>query len=250
MTRQAQAVVLLLLGGAVVRASITDIYLRYVKEGLRPFLIAAGLLLILAAVMTLIHELRPVAAVKAGHHGGRDGGHDGPGDEGHGHREPRVGWLLILPVLGLLLLAPPALGSYSAAQAGTALSGEPVSAYRPLPDGDPVPLGVLDYASRAVFDNGESLGGRTVRLIGFVANGPDEEPILARMILTCCAADGRPIKIGMTGKAPTGLAADTWVEVVGRYTDRTATDPVNGAIVPYVEVETWREIEPPKQQYE
>lgn len=52
MNRQAQAVVLLLLGGAVVRASVTDLYLRYVKEGLRPFLIAAGLLLIVAAVMT------------------------------------------------------------------------------------------------------------------------------------------------------------------------------------------------------
>ena len=40
--RQAQAVVLLLLGGAVLKASFTDMYLRYVKEGLRPFLIAAG----------------------------------------------------------------------------------------------------------------------------------------------------------------------------------------------------------------
>ena len=42
MNRQAQAVVLLLLGGAVLKASVTDMYLRYVKEGLRPFLIAAG----------------------------------------------------------------------------------------------------------------------------------------------------------------------------------------------------------------
>ncbi|MEV5767002.1 TIGR03943 family protein, partial [Micromonospora sp. NPDC052213] len=60
MNRQAQAVVLLLLGGAVVRASLTDLYLRYVKEGLRPFLVAAGLLLVVAAVMTLWYELRPV----------------------------------------------------------------------------------------------------------------------------------------------------------------------------------------------
>ena len=59
MNRQAQAVVMLLFGGAVVKASVTDMYLRYVKEGLRPFLIAAGLLLIAAAIMTLIHDLRP-----------------------------------------------------------------------------------------------------------------------------------------------------------------------------------------------
>ena len=36
MNRQAQAVILLLIGGAVLRTSLTDLYLRYVKEGLRP----------------------------------------------------------------------------------------------------------------------------------------------------------------------------------------------------------------------
>ena len=40
---------LLLVGGAILRASLTDLYLRYVKAGLRPFLIAAGVLLVLAA---------------------------------------------------------------------------------------------------------------------------------------------------------------------------------------------------------
>ncbi|HEX6245842.1 MAG TPA: hypothetical protein VFZ61_33185, partial [Polyangiales bacterium] len=51
-----------------------------------------------------------------------DHDHDHDHDHGHGHdhghHEPRVGWLLILPVLGLLLVAPPALGSYAAGQAG------------------------------------------------------------------------------------------------------------------------------------
>jgi hypothetical protein len=40
--RRAQAVVLLLFGGAIVKARVTDLYLRYVKEGLRPFLIGPG----------------------------------------------------------------------------------------------------------------------------------------------------------------------------------------------------------------
>jgi uncharacterized membrane protein YcgQ (UPF0703/DUF1980 family) len=70
------------------------------------------------------------------------------------------------------------------------------------------------------------------------------------MILSCCAADGRPIKLGMDGDPPTGLAADTWVEVVGRYTDRTGKDPVNGEDIPYLRVESWRQVDPPKQQYE
>jgi uncharacterized repeat protein (TIGR03943 family) len=238
--RQAQAVVMLLLGGAVVKASVTDMYLRYVKEGLRPFLIAAGALLIAAAVMTLWYELRarPETAVDEDGHG-------------HAHHEPRVGWLLILPVLGLLLVAPPALGSYAAGQSGTVLTAENSgSDYPPLPAGDPVPVGLLDYASRATFDDGRSLTGRDLQLTGFLTPGPDGEPMLARIVLSCCAADGRPIKVGLTGDAPVGLAADTWVRIVGRYTDRVAKDPVNKATVPYLQVRSWQEIPPPKRQYE
>jgi uncharacterized repeat protein (TIGR03943 family) len=250
MNRQAQAVMMLLFGGAVVRASVTDMYLRYVKESLRPFLIAAGLVLVAAAVMTLVHEvLRPASGASIDKQGPRATEEHDHGD-GKPHREPWVGWLLILPVLGLLLVAPPALGSYAAGQAGTALSSQQVSDYPPLPPGDPAKISVLDYASRAVFDKGVSLGDRTVQLTGFIAQGPNGEPILARIILACCAADGRPIKLGMSGNAPTGLANDTWVEVLGRYTDRTVTDPVNDETIPYIEVETWTEIDPPRNQYE
>jgi uncharacterized repeat protein (TIGR03943 family) len=260
MNRQAQAVVLLLLGGAVLKASFTDMYLRYVKEGLRPFLIASAILLLAVAVMTLVYDLRPArrtAAAAADDHGPdtAPGSDDAPDDHGHdhggkGHHEPRIGWLLILPVLGLLLVAPPALGSYAAGQAGTALGSQPVSDYPPLPAGDPVRLTVLDYASRAIFDQGASIGDRRIQLTGFVATGANGEPILARMILSCCAADGRPIKLGMAGDPPTGLAPDTWVEVVGRYTDQTGKDPVNGENIPYLKVESWRQVDPPKQPYE
>ncbi len=238
MNRQAQAVVMLLFGGAILKASLTDMYLRYVKEGLRPFLIAAGLLLVAAAVMTLWHDLRAPRAE--------------PDDDGHGHahHEPRVGWLLILPVLGLLLVAPPALGSYAAGQAGTVLAAQTESDYPALPAGDPVPVTLLDYASRAVFDDGRSLTGRTLRLTGFVTPGPDGQPMLARMVLSCCAADGRPIKVALSGDTPTSVPADTWVEIDGRYTDRRGTDEINQAAVPYLEVTSWREITPPKQQYE
>ncbi|MEU6077783.1 TIGR03943 family protein [Micromonospora sp. NPDC047074] len=249
MNRQAQAVVLLLLGGAVIRASLTDLYLRYVKEGLRPFLIAAGLLLVATAVMTLWYELRPILR-RADAPAPADGP-DGHDHDGHGHHEPRVGWLLILPVLGLLLVAPPALGSYAAGQAGTAVTTrQQPSDYPPLPEGDPVRVTVLDYASRALFDRGTSIGDRRVQLTGFVTTGPDGRPLLARMVLSCCAADGRPVKLGLTGAAPEGLADDTWIEVTGRYSDRIARDPVNDAEIPYLDVESWRQVPVPRQQYE
>jgi uncharacterized repeat protein (TIGR03943 family) len=237
MTRLSQAIILLLFGGAIVRASITDLYLRYVKEGLRPFLIAAGALLIAGAVMTLWWELTD--------HDAEGIGHD------HAHHEPRVGWLLILPVIGLLLVAPPALGSYAAGQAGTVLTAQTSdSDYPALPPGDPAPISLLDYASRAVFDGGKTLTGRTLRLTGFITTGPDGQPLLTRIVLTCCAADGRPIKVGLIGDVPTAVPADAWVTVVGGYSPRIEKDPVNKATVPYLEVRSWQQIPAPTRQYE
>ncbi|GIF46024.1 membrane protein [Asanoa ferruginea] len=228
---------LLLLGGAVLKASLTDIYLRYVKEGLQPFLIGAGALLVVTAVMTLVHDLRSQS---------KEDNHDG---HHHAHG-PAVGWLLVLPVIGLLLVAPPALGAFAAGQAGTAVPSKAASEYPPLPPGDPATISILEYVSRAVYDNGASIGGRTVRMSGFVIRGQAGELLLARMIMSCCAADGRPIKLGMTGNAPHDLAADTWIEVTGRFTDKAGADPVNGERIPYVDVQTWNQIDPPRNQYQ
>jgi uncharacterized repeat protein (TIGR03943 family) len=235
MSKLTQAVVMLLFGGAILRASVTDLYLRYVKEGLRPFLIAAGLLLVIAAAMTIWYALRDPSPSTA---------------DDHVHHEPRVGWLLILPVLGLLLVAPPALGSYAANQAGSVVAAPAEgSDYPPLPAGDPADLSLIDYASRALFDAGRSLQDRDIRLTGFITTAPDGKPMLARMVLTCCAADGRPIKIGLTGRAPIDVPTDTWVAVTGTYTPVSSKDPVNKVDVAYLEVKTWQETTEPKQPY-
>jgi len=236
--RQAQSVILLLVGGAILRASVTDLYLRYVKEGLRPFLIAAGVLLVAAAAATLWYELRARRDAP-------DADHD---EHGHKHTGPWVAWLLVLPVFALLLVAPPALGSYAANRSGTALSE--TSDFAPLPAGDPVTVSVVDYATRAVYDDGKSLGGRRVKIIGFVLVGDDGAPYLARMILSCCAADARPVKIGLDGAVPTGLAADSWIEVTGRYTAKSTKDSVNDGVIPYLDVEKLRQVAAPTNQYE
>lgn len=274
---------MLLLGGAILKASLTDMYLRYVKAGLQPFLIGAGALLVLAAVMTLWYDLRHGSTVdtECADHDGPAAGTDpaaGHGDRAHagvahdhaegasgagrgragsahdhghsGHREPRVGWLLIAPVLGLLLVAPPALGSYAAGQAGSALSAQQVSDFPALPDGDPAEISVLDYATRAIFDKGLSIGERRVRITGFLSDNPEGGQLLTRMILSCCAADARPIKVGMNGSVPTGLLADSWVEITGTYSDQRGTDSVNGDSIPFIEVLEWRTVQAPAEQYE
>ncbi|MET9890518.1 TIGR03943 family protein [Streptomyces sp. NPDC006465] len=312
MNRQAQAAVLFLLGAAVLHASVTDLYLRYVKAGLQPLLLAAGVVLIVTALATVWYEVREHRTASAGRpdadadsdseeaHGREDAhatmaanavavaegpavtgsnapghadaggltngpGHgdapgradmDGRGDgatddvpgHGHTHREPRISWLLVLPLLALILVAPPALGSYSAMRTGTALQAP--FGYAKLPAGDPVPLGLVDYASRAAYDHGRSLGGRQVKVSGFLALDHAGTPYLVRMALNCCAADAQPVKIGLTGRIPPVLRPDTWLEVTGTYTGKRTKDPVNGGIIPFLDVSAARPVATPHDPYD
>ncbi|MGW2457681.1 TIGR03943 family putative permease subunit [Streptomyces sp. NPDC001761] len=229
MNRQAQAAVLFLLGGALLHAGTTDLYLRYVKAGLRPLLLAAGAVLIAAALATAWYERR------------RD-------RERHPHPEPRVAWLLLLPLLALILIAPPALGSYSALRSGTALQ-KPYG-YGPLQAGDPVPLSVVDYASRAAYGHGRSLHGRAVRVTGFLALDHAGRPYLVRMALNCCAADAQPVKIALTGALPPVLRPDAWLEVTGTYAPGLTHDPVNDGPIPYLLVTATRPVQAPRDPYD
>jgi uncharacterized repeat protein (TIGR03943 family) len=228
-TRHAQAALMFLVGGAVLHAGTTDLYLRYVKAGLRPLLIVAGIVLIVAAVATVWYERRQSS------------------DE-HAHREPRIFWLLVLPLLALVLVTPPALDSYSGMRAGTTLP--PHFGVAALPAGDPVRLTVSDFADRAVSDHGRTLGNRTVTLTGFVAFDQGGSVYLIRMLLNCCAADAQPVKIGLTGQIPPVLEPDSWLEVTGTYTDRQTKDPVNNGVIPFLTVTQAKPVQAPADPYE
>lgn len=231
-----------LLGAALLHAGSTDLYLRYVKAGLQPLLLASGAVLILTALATVWYERgrsrRRAAA----------GGSEGHEGDTHGHPEPRISWLLLLPLLALILIAPPALGSYSALRSGTAL--QKPYALGPLPSGDPAPLSVVDYASRAAYGHGRSLHGRTVRVTGFLALDHSGAPYLVRMALNCCAADAQPVKIALTGSLPPVLRPDAWLEVTGGYTPRLTHDPVNNGPVPYLKVTSAKPVPVPSDPYD
>ncbi len=224
-----------LLGAALLHAGATDLYLRYVKAALQPLLLASGGVLIAAALATAWYERRRAKAARAS-------------GDGHSHPEPRISWLLLLPLLSLILVAPPALGSYSAVRAGTALQ-KPYG-YGTLPAGNPVPLSVVDYASRAAYGHGRSLHGRSVRVTGFLALDRTGTPYLVRMALNCCAADAQPVKIALTGKLPPVLQPDAWLEVTGNYIPRTARDPVNNGPIPYLKVASVRPVPTPHDPYD
>jgi uncharacterized repeat protein (TIGR03943 family) len=110
-------------------------------------------------------------------------------------------------------------------------------------------MSLVDYVRHAAA-GGPALAGRQVRLVGFVMAGPRGEPYLARLLIGCCAAGARPVKVGLTGDLPGVLTPGRWVEVVGTYSDRTDADPANGAAIPYVSVVAVTEIPAPADPYD
>ncbi|MFJ1731070.1 TIGR03943 family putative permease subunit [Streptomyces sp. NPDC088254] len=233
MNRLAQSAVLFLLGATLLHAGATDLYLRYVKAGLQPLLLASGAVLVATALATAWYER------------GRQRGAE---HSGAAHREPRIAWLLLLPLLALILVAPPALGSYSATRTGTALQEPP--AYAALPPTGPLRLSVVDYATRAAYDHGRTLTGRRIEITGFLALDADGTPYLVRMALNCCAADAQPVKIGLTGRIPPVLQPDTWLRVTGVYTPRLSRDPVNDGPIPWFEATTVTPTTQPRDPYD
>jgi putative membrane protein len=231
-TKRAHGLLLFLVGGAILRASLTDLYLRYVRAGLRPYLIAAGVVLLVAAVATFWYDRRST-------------------EDGHQHGEPWIAWLLVVPLAAILLIAPPALGSYAAARTGTGLQPPAPGGFEPLPAVDPVPLTVVDYAQRAAYGHGQSLGARRVELVGFITSGGlGHPPYLTRMTFSCCAADAQPIKVGLAGHLPGGMKANAWFEIVGSYQPKLIKDDINGGLIPFLDVDRATAIAPPRDPYE
>ncbi|MET7692699.1 TIGR03943 family protein [Streptomyces sp. NPDC005483] len=251
MNRQAQSAVLFVLGAALLHAGLTDLYLRYVKAGLRPLVLAAGVVLIATALATAWYEWRARPKEQGRedeqeHEDKQDHGH-GHGQE-HAHREPRVSWLLVLPLFALILVAPPALGSYSAMRTGTALQQS--YGYMKLPKSGPLRLGLADYAGRAVYEHGRGLAGRQITITGFVALDHSGAPYLVRMALNCCAADAQPVKVGLTGQIPPVLKPDGWLQVTGTYTAKRTKDTVNGGPIPYLDITEAKPVPTPHDPYD
>lgn len=243
MNRHAQYVVLVLLGTTVTRTAATDLSLRYVREGMRPFLLAAGLVLLVLGLAGAVRELRRDAQARQGTTD--DDAHDEPAQDGHGndggeheHGTTRAAWLLVVPAVCLLVVAPPALGSFSADRARpldvTAVR-EAVD-FPPLPATPPevpVELTFVEFSSRALWQDGVGLDGRVVSLTGFRTDAADGAQaagaggdgwLLTRMVLQCCAADALTVRVRVVGTPPPPAGA--WVTVEGAYAPTPAGERV------------------------
>jgi uncharacterized repeat protein (TIGR03943 family) len=245
--RRSQAAVLLLVGLMALYLGGSDAALAYVKAGLQPLLLASGVILVGLGVAAALWHRR--------------------GQDGHQPHGPRVAWLLALPPLALVLIAPPALGAFAASRqavrppptnqtspADQAAAGADSSLFPPLippGDGAAVPLTLAEYMARD-YEAPHTLAGVRIRLVGFVTpQQPGRDGyLLTRFAVNCCAADATAIKVTIHGD-PVPRTPDTWLEVDGRWQQRTGGDPNQPASeTPLLLAESIRVIEQPSPPYE
>jgi uncharacterized repeat protein (TIGR03943 family) len=192
-TRTSSGVLLTLVGALALRAGLTDTMLQFLRPAMRPWLIAAALLVCLLGLVQVVTSRGERA---------RDDHH-----EEHGHlHNLRVGWLLVLP-LCVGLLAPAALDSYSAERSvafsqrqwdlrrfdvAKMLSAEAIAGGVPK-------LPLVDYLGATSNDTGRDyLLTHEVRLEGFVVrdtSGAGRGFFLTRFFIGCCAAAAIPLRL-------------------------------------------------------
>jgi uncharacterized repeat protein (TIGR03943 family) len=220
-TRRTQGIVLTLFGAVCLRLAVTDVYLRYVNEWMRwPLLLTAAGCLVLAAhtVVRGDDEGSPVA--------------------------PRAAWLMLLPVVAVFVVSPPALGSYAAERNAVAVAPEEDrGGLDPSESAVAMPLG--EFQSRAQWD--DTLRGHRVALTGFVTSNQAGQWFVTRLAISCCAADAVAYRVRVQGVA--APAREAWVRVVGAW-QRPEGDELPRMAVPVLLADHVERVPAPRNTYE
>jgi uncharacterized repeat protein (TIGR03943 family) len=244
--KPAGAAISVLIGSVLLRLSITGEYQRYVRVGMRPWLLISAVALIVIGIVTLLRSLRGNGRTSADASDFHDHDHDHDHEDAHGHthRGIGVGWLLLAPIAVLLLVAPPTLGSYGLDRSASVDIRAGGRVFDPLPaSSQPVPLSLLEFAQRAFDHDGQSMDGVPVQLTGFVAGSESGGFKLARYQIACCAADAAPVVVLVQGVAGAAPERDQWVRVTGTFVP-------GGSDAPHLTATSVEEIPAPEDPYE
>lgn len=234
MRRETQNILLVLLGGALLKISFSGLYLRYVQKGLLPLLIAAGTIMIGLAVFAIVRDIRR----------GKADDHDHDHEHSHSSRST---WLMLLPVLAVFLISPPALGGdVVSSAADTNQTQRSRNLLGNLPSGEVIPLSMTEFVTRTAWDESGTLDNRRVKLTGFLTRA-EGSTYVARLAISCCAADARPLKVKLTGDVPS-LPDEQWVELTGKVVPKSASE--KNSWVPSFTVESFTSVAEPVEPYE
>jgi putative membrane protein len=247
MSREAENTLLLLVGIATAMITIGGAFTRYVKPSMLPWLGLTAVVVIGLALVAMAVDIR--RGVAHGDHGDH-GDHENPGPHGdHTHRGS-VAWLLLLPIVVLIFIAPPALRPQAFPPSVTAVSTDVLRReFPPIPDGRAPEVAVPEVMVRAAQDTAGTLDNRLITVVGFTlreADGID----LGRVAIVCCAADARLARIHLRGPAAAEAAAlpdETWVRVEG--TVITGSADGDSTSIPTLEVAKVTPIDEPANTY-
>ncbi|HSS68009.1 MAG TPA: TIGR03943 family protein [Nocardioidaceae bacterium] len=229
-----------LVGLLTLRLTIDGTFTRYVQSGMRPWLLLAGVALFALGLFGLVIALRSHDEGAGDEADGYDDEHEDEHEDEHG---VGVGWLLLAPVVTLLVVAPPSLGSYGVDRSPPIRITAGKSDLPALdPSGGPVEMTLLEYTERAFDHDGESMRDATVELTGFVSADGSGTFDLARYQIACCAADAAAAVVHIVGVASTP-PRDQWVTVTGAYSSGSSD-------VPELAATSLQEISAPKDPYE
>jgi uncharacterized repeat protein (TIGR03943 family) len=242
-TEDTRATTILLVGALLVRLSISGAYAKYVRAGMAVPLLTAGVLLVALGLIGVVRALRSEGVPRAhGDHSLIEGSHPPTGAAHADHA--RTGWLLLVPVLALLLVTPPSLGSFGVDRGAAVKVTSGGKTFAPLPAGRTVPMSLLEFDQRAADHNGASFGSATVRLTGFVTGATERNGFrIARYQIACCAADAVASVVRVTGTSGNPPSRDQWVTVTGTF-QRSADE------VPELRAASLTEVPDPADPYE
>jgi uncharacterized repeat protein (TIGR03943 family) len=237
MNEEAQAGLIFALGAVALRLGLTDAHLAYIQPSMGPALALAGAVLVVLGGVILLRPGRARTTGPAPHHG-----------HGHGHGVgSRVGWLLVAPILAIAVVAPSPLGAFAANRAPTTVPPATRS-FGPLPDprAGAVELPLTEFVGRA--RQGDSLRGVPVRLVGFATTDYRGSGfLLTRFVVSCCAADARPVRVAVRSADSPSPTPDTWLEVTGTW--RPEIRSPEDARPPTLDMTSLRIVTPPDNRY-
>jgi putative membrane protein len=206
-SRETENTLLLLVGLSVWMITLTGAFTRYVKPSLLPWLALTAVLLVSLALVSIASDIRR----------GGPRRHEGHPEDGHRHRGG-VLWLLVVPVVVLIFVTPPALRPQAAT--GSVTNGSNGAArldFPPLPPGRAPEVSVPEVVMRAANDSSGSLNNRQITVTGFILNEPGGAD-LARIVIICCAADAQLARIHLrdvAGNSVFRYPDNTWIRVEG-----------------------------------
>ena len=140
-------------------------------------------------------------------------------------------------------------GSGSGEGAAAFAQKRPTRSFPALPGGKDPQITLYDFIQRALYDADSSVVNTPVTVTAFVAPAGDGFSggyTLARLKVSCCAADATPMQVHVDGSVP--LPVNTWVTAVVTAQDGSAS--AENDYVPTVNVTTLTTMDQPSDPYE